>query len=82
MTGGRSMTTGEPRQPPDGGQNIGWTIFGYLISGMFVYGGLGWVIGHWTGHPLIFPLGFGLVIVLRALLQLVSIACSDLVPLN
>jgi len=57
MTGGRSMTTGEPRQPPDGGQNIGWTIFGYLISGMFVYGGLGWVIGHWTGHPLIFPLG-------------------------
>ena len=51
------MTTGEPRQPPDGGQNIGWTIFGYLISGMFVYGGLGWVIGHWTGHPLIFPLG-------------------------
>jgi len=57
MTGGRSMTTGEPRQPPDGGQNIGWTIFGYLISGMFVYGGLGWVIRHWTGHPLIFPLG-------------------------
>ena len=57
MTGGRSMTTGEPRQPPDGGQNIGWTIFGYLISGMFVYGGLGWVIGHWTRHPLIFPLG-------------------------
>jgi len=57
MTGGRSMTTGEPRQPPDGGQNIGWTIFGYLISGMFVYGGLGWVIGHWNGHPLIVPLG-------------------------
>ena len=57
MTDGRSMATGKPRPPADGGQNLGWTIFGYLISGMLVYGGLGWLIGHWTGHPLIFPLG-------------------------
>jgi F0F1-type ATP synthase assembly protein I len=57
VTGERGMTADKPRQPPDGGVNIGWTIFGYLISGMLVYGGLGWLIGHWTGHPLIFPLG-------------------------
>lgn len=39
------------------GQNAGWTIFSYLIAGMIFYGGLGWLIGHWTGHPIIFPLG-------------------------
>jgi len=40
-----------------GGGNAGWTIFSYLISGMFVYGGIGWLVARWTGHPLIFPLG-------------------------
>jgi ATP synthase protein I len=39
------------------GQNAGWTIFSYLIAGMIFYGGLGWLIGHWTRHPIIFPLG-------------------------
>ena len=58
------MTTNKPDEPPDGGQNVGWTIFGYLISGMLVYGGLGWLISHWTGISLIFPLGmlFGLAL--------------------
>ena len=57
MTNERVMTTNKPGEPPDGGGNAGWTIFGYLISGMLVYGGLGWLIAHWTGYPLIFPLG-------------------------
>jgi ATP synthase protein I len=57
MTGERGMTTGKPSQPADGGKNVGWTIFSYLISGMLVYGGLGWLIADWTGHPLFFPLG-------------------------
>jgi ATP synthase protein I len=48
------MTTGGPGAD---GQNAGWTIFSYLIAGMVCYGGLGWLIGHWTGHPVIFPLG-------------------------
>ncbi len=37
--------------------NAGWSIFGYLISGMVFYGGLGWLIGHWTHIALLFPLG-------------------------
>jgi ATP synthase protein I len=54
--------TGRAR-PPAGG-NEGWTIFSYLIAGMAAYGGIGWLIGHWTGHPLLFPLGmlFGLAV--------------------
>ncbi len=38
-------------------QNAGWTIFGYLISGMALYGGLGWLIGRWTHVVLLFPVG-------------------------
>ena len=39
-------------------------MLGYLISGMAVYGGLGWLIGRWTHLPLLFPLGMlvGLVL--------------------
>jgi fatty acid desaturase len=39
------------------GENAGWTIFSYLIAGMAFYGAVGWLIGRWTGHPLLFPLG-------------------------
>jgi ATP synthase protein I len=56
--------TGERPPSADGGENAGLTIFSYLLSGMLVYGGLGWLIAHWTGLSLIFPLGmlFGLAL--------------------
>jgi hypothetical protein len=38
-------------------QHAGWIVLNYLIAGMLVYGGLGWLIGYWTGYPIIFPLG-------------------------
>jgi ATP synthase protein I len=41
----------------DSSHNAGWSVFGYLISGMVFYGGLGWLIGHWTHIALLFPLG-------------------------
>lgn len=43
--GGQSGPDGSPA-----GDNPGWAIFGYLISGMAVYGGLGWLLGRWAGH--------------------------------
>lgn len=42
---------------PGQGENAGWTLFGYLISGMIAYGGIGWLIARWTHLPLFFPLG-------------------------
>jgi hypothetical protein len=51
------QSPGTPGGPPQGSGNLGWTIFGYLLSGMLVYGGIGWLIAHWTRHPLFFPLG-------------------------
>ena len=41
----------------DNSSNAGWTIFSYLIAGMVFYGGLGWLIGHWTHIAVIFPIG-------------------------
>jgi F0F1-type ATP synthase assembly protein I len=47
--------------PPE---NAGWTIFSYLISGMLVYGLLGWLLATLTQIRLLIPLGalLGLVI--------------------
>lgn len=47
-----------PASPVKGGQGDGWAAVSYLISGMAVYGGIGWALGHWVWHsPLLFPLG-------------------------
>ena len=61
---GRSQRPGE-HSPSERGagergpgeQNAGWSVFSYLISGMAVYGAIGWLVGHWTNLPLLFPLG-------------------------
>ena len=40
-----------------------WSITGYLLSGMVLYGGLGWLIDRWAGTTNVFaPIGvvFGL----------------------
>jgi ATP synthase protein I len=35
----------------------GWSVFSYLISGLLAYGGIGWVIAHFTHVSLFFPIG-------------------------
>src|ERR1700684_1598300 len=35
----------------------GYTVFSYLIAGMLAYGGIGWLIGHFTHIGLLFPIG-------------------------
>ena len=39
------------------GLNIGWTVFGYLLSGMAAYGLIGWLIGRALHVSLLFPIG-------------------------
>ena len=35
-----------------------WSITGYLLSGMVLYGGLGWLIDKWAGTSNVFaPIG-------------------------
>ena len=52
---------------PGGTAADGWAIISYLIAGMAVYGGIGWLISRWTGMPpVLLPAGMvvGLVIAL------------------
>ena len=35
----------------------GYVIFSNLIAGMLAYGGIGWLIGHFTHISLLFPIG-------------------------
>ncbi len=58
-----------PGQPP-ANDNPGWAIISYLIAGMLLYGGIGWLIGRWTGHSAIF-LPAGMLIGLGLALALV-----------
>lgn len=60
---------GEPVQDPaTPHESDGWRVFSYMIGGMAVYGGIGWLIGHWTGVSLLFPLGMILGLVLSLLM--------------
>jgi len=44
----------EPRAPRE---SDGWQILSYLLGGMILYGGIGWLIGHFTGISVLFPIG-------------------------
>jgi ATP synthase protein I len=55
-------------EPPPADASDGWRIFSNMIAGMVLYGGLGWLIGHWTRIPILFPLGMILGIVLSVLM--------------
>jgi ATP synthase protein I len=67
---GRYVTSGGPGGPGSAGSasgtagvddgltmGTGWSVFSYLISGLLAYGGIGWVIGHFTHVALFFPIG-------------------------
>ena len=63
--------TGSSRQAPEPGPSNagdGWRVFSSMISGMALYGGIGWLIGHWTGISIVFPLGMFLGIALSVLM--------------
>jgi ATP synthase protein I len=57
--GGVSQSTGGSKgqggkRPSEG---TGWAVMSYLIGGMVLYGGIGWLIGRWTGFAGAFPIG-------------------------
>ena len=39
------------------GLDIGWTVSGYLVSGMLAYGLIGWLIGRAVHVSLLLPVG-------------------------
>jgi ATP synthase protein I len=59
MSAGGSGRGGKqgPVQPTEG---TGWSIVSYLIGGMLLYGGIGWLVARWT-HNQAF-IGVGIVV--------------------
>ncbi|GAB7050380.1 MULTISPECIES: AtpZ/AtpI family protein [Catenuloplanes] len=41
-----------PKAPePNSGADAGWSAVGYLLGGMIVWGGAGWLLDRWLGLP-------------------------------
>jgi hypothetical protein len=58
--GGRKKPVGEGRtkyEPPAPREGTGWAVVSYMVGGMALYGGIGWLIGRWTDIPVLFPIG-------------------------
>ena len=57
----REAALGSPDGQLQAGEHLtagtGWNVFSYLIAGMLCYGGLGWLISHFTHISLFFPIG-------------------------
>jgi F0F1-type ATP synthase assembly protein I len=51
---GKRATAAEGRAE---GLNVGWTVSGYLVSGMLAYGLIGWLIGRAVHVPILLPVG-------------------------
>jgi len=48
----------EPEQPSrPARESDGWQILSYMLGGMILYGGIGWLISHFTGIAILFPIG-------------------------
>jgi ATP synthase protein I len=59
--GTRRGSRPEPPQPSEG---TGWQVMSYLVGGMALYGGIGWLVGRWTHISALFPVGLLLGMVL------------------
>lgn len=46
----------------------GWRVFSYLVGGIVVYAGLGWLLDRWLGTEFFLPVGIVLGSVLSVLM--------------
>lgn len=55
---GRSVSPAEPspeQRPPSSGD--GYTALAYMITGIGLYGGGGWLLDNWLGTRFLLPVG-------------------------
>jgi ATP synthase protein I len=54
MMSAKNDSKNDPPMPREG---TGWAIVSYLIGGMLLYGGIGWLVGRWTHIAAFLPIG-------------------------
>ena len=57
MEHNRSDTRDPEQEPRIAREGDGWQILSYMLGGMILYGGIGWLISHFTGISVLFPIG-------------------------
>jgi F0F1-type ATP synthase assembly protein I len=68
------MSERKPR-PEDGQKEFGdlaWSVPSYLLSGMIIWGGIGWLLSRWTGWSWLVPIGVVLGVALAVYLVYVK----------
>ncbi|WP_068895282.1 AtpZ/AtpI family protein [Planomonospora sphaerica] len=57
----------QERRPQDDGRDFAdaaWSIPSYILSGIILYGGGGWLLSRWTGVAVLTPIGVIIGVVL------------------
>ncbi|MFG3441823.1 AtpZ/AtpI family protein [Nonomuraea sp. NPDC047897] len=57
----------QERRPETDGRDFAdamWSVPSYLLAGMAIYGGIGWLLDRWLGMSAFFPIGIILGLVL------------------
>jgi ATP synthase protein I len=66
MSTGGSGRKNDPGGPSEG---TGWSVVSYLVGGMLLYGGIGWLVARWThiealtGVGLLLGIGLSLALI-------------------
>jgi ATP synthase protein I len=55
--GGQPGGSSKPEEPRMPTESDGWRILSYMLGGMLLYGGIGWLVSRWTGLSYLFPIG-------------------------
>ena len=45
------MTNDQSPERQPSGADQGWSVIGYLLAGMLIWGGVGWLIDEWLNVP-------------------------------
>ncbi|MPQ99932.1 hypothetical protein GB931_18825 [Modestobacter sp. I12A-02628] len=82
-----TSTRGAARRPParsahpsTNGAEIGYAVVGTMVSGMAVWGGIGWLLDNWLGITLFFPVGVLVGMALAIFMVVKRYGAPDPVP--
>ena len=77
LVGPAQSSSAEPSGSGFGSAEVAWSVTSYLLAGMLVWGGLGWLVDRWRGGGPVF-LPIGVLVGVAAALYLVYVRTNDL----